>query len=115
MDSYTFGSAEGITALKNKLAESEIPHHLQFSPALRRELASSLETAWFAGKPWGETYTGIPGDQAQFWPAHLADMELDNEEVLGLVDALVCAWHLGDETSAELLATFAVAEDIEWI
>jgi hypothetical protein len=116
MDAYTFGSPEGFAALRSALlANPGEGHYFTLSVTERAEMADALETAAFAGKPWGEVYTGIPVHEAALWPERLAELALDDMNMLTLIEALEIAYHLGDEFSGQWLSGLAECVDIEWI
>lgn len=117
MESYTHGSTEGVQALKDALIADQTSdlHHFTLSVGERAEMTDALETAAFAGMPWGEIYTGISVHEAALWPEQLADVELDDEEILGLVDALMVASNLGDDFAAGWLSGLAECVGVEWV
>jgi hypothetical protein len=117
MTDYTYGSPEGIAALKEALLRNPGEgHFFTFSWSEQHELADALETASFGGKPWFEAYFGLPVEQSGLWPEYLKQLDLNDEQVLGLIDALAVAYELGDEFAGQWLAGLCeCVDDVEWI
>jgi hypothetical protein len=116
MEAYTFGSPQGVAALRRALAANPGEGHEQtFGPRAACEFALALETADFAGNRWAEEYTGEPVERAALWPPYFSEMNLTTSQVLTLVDAMILAWELGDESAGQWLSDMAECVDIEWI
>jgi len=117
MTDYTYGSPEGIRALKDALLNNPGEgHFLHFSWNERKELANALETASFGGQPWFEEEFGLGAEHAGLWPEYLAELDLDDEQMIGLIDALELAYELGDEFAGQFLAGLCeCVEDVTWI
>lgn len=117
MTDYTYGSVEGIQALKEALVRNPGDgHFFTFSWRERSELANALETASFGGRPWFEQYFGIGTNWRGLWPDYLEHLELNDDEVNGLIDALALAYELGDEFAGQWLAGLTeCVDDVEWI
>lgn len=115
-DTYTYGSPEGVQALKEGLLSNPGEgHFIQLSHSERREMANALETASFAGKSWVEMYFGSPVEQSGLWPEYLGTLDLNDDDMIALVDALALAYELGDQFAGEWLAGLCECVDIEWI
>jgi hypothetical protein len=117
MSDYTYGSPEGIQALKDALLSSPGEGHLfQFGWSERHELADALETASFGGKPWFEGYFGLPVEHSALWPEYLAQLDLGDDDAMALIDSLALAYELGDEFAGQWLAGLCeCVDDVEWI
>lgn len=116
METYTFGSPEGLAALRARLATAPGDGHAQeFGMASAIEFAMALETADFAGNHWAAKYTGFRVEHAALWPPYFSRMVLTTPEVIDLVDAMALAWELGDEFAGQWLSDMAECVDIEWI
>lgn len=116
MEAYTYGSAEGIQALKDGLlANPGEGHFLRLSHSERKLMANALETASFGGKPWFEGYFGTPVEHSGLWWEYLGELDLGDDDMIGLVDALALAYELGDEFAGEYLAGLCECVEIEWI
>jgi hypothetical protein len=116
MESFTYGSAEGFEALKRGLMEhSGNEHQFTLPPDQRGQMADALETAYLAGHDFGERYTGINWTEAALWPEYFAEMNLDDEQMIWLVDALYAAFQLGDDYAGDWLSCLCVVVDVEWV
>lgn len=117
MESYTYGSKEGVQAVKDALlaVESDELHYFRLSVTDGVEMANSLETAAIAGNLWGEVYTGISWTEAALWSERLTEMELTDEQVIGFVDALALAYNLGDDFAGGFLSGLGCTVDVDWV
>lgn len=115
MTSYTFGSVEAVQALLETLRATPAPHEQNFGPATAAKLAQALETADFAGCDWARRYTGWPVEQGVRWWSALGRMHLSTGQALGLVEAMVIAFELGDDFAGQWLGYMADAYGVEWI
>lgn len=116
MESFTYGSPEGLAALKSALMDPRDDEHL-FTLGLtdRGDMADALETAAVAGYPFAEKYTGISWSEAALWPDLLAEMTLDDNQVIELVDALHAAYELGDDFAGGWLSGLAECVGVDWV
>lgn len=116
MNSYTYGSVEGVQALKGGLLASPgKSHYIWLSRNERKLMANALETASFAGKPWFESYFGLGADQSGLWHEYLGELDLGDDDMIALVDALALAMDLGDEFAGSWLSGLGECVDVEWI
>lgn len=116
MQAYTYGSQEGIQALKDGLLSNPGEgHFFRLAYSERQLMANALETASFAGKPWFEARFGLAVEQSALWSEYLVEMELNDDEMIGLVDALAVAYDLGDDFAGGWLSGLCECVDIEWI
>jgi hypothetical protein len=117
MTTYTYGSPEGIQALKEALLSNPGEgHYFTFAESERHELADALETASFGGKPWFEQHFGLGLEHKGLWHEYLKRLDLNDQQVIGLIDALELAYELGDEFAGQWLAGLCeCVDDVEWI
>lgn len=115
MQSYTYGSAEGVQALVEAVPAADNLHCFHLSTSEQYLMAQALEMADVAGKPWAQQYTGFGLEESVHWPPCLLDMELDVHQLIGLIYALAEAFDLGDEFAGSWLSCLGETLGVEWI
>lgn len=115
-DLFTFGSPEAVDALVAAVErEGADVHNFTGCEGCRQSLANALETAFFCGYGWGEDFTGIPIHNSAQWPEHLGSMDINTNQLVGLIYALRQAMELGDEWAGSWLSGLAEQYEMEWV
>lgn len=115
MQTYAYGSTEGIEALQEAICARD--EHLQNFSGAVVPAVNALETACFAGHDWAERFFGLPVAYTRRWAERMSLREfvLSTEQALELVEAMVAADDLGDGYAHEWLGAMADAYEVCWV
>lgn len=115
MESYTYGSPEGVQALVEAIPLAEDLHYFRLNAHDQERMAHALETADAAGKCWAQRYTGLGLEECHLWPECFAEMFLEIDQLIGLIYALQTAYYLGDAFAGDWLSGLGQNLGVEWI